>query len=85
METITLTFNTGSPFAASIDAFLKTLPPSVKVRKSVKPKNSKADKDSAKKKRFLSKLTKAGQQAIDLASMPHESYSAEELIASLYD
>ena len=83
METITLTFNTSSPYAASIDAFLKTLPPSVKVRKSVKPKNGKADKGSAKKKRFLAKLTKAGQQALDIAASPHEGYTAEELIASL--
>lgn len=38
METITLTFNPNSPFAANVEAFLKTVPQGVKVSKSVKPK-----------------------------------------------
>ena len=38
METITLTFNPNIPFAANINAFIDTLPPTVKVSKSVKPK-----------------------------------------------
>ena len=38
METITLTFNPNSPFAASMEAFLKTVPQDVKVSKSMKPK-----------------------------------------------
>ena len=33
METITLTFNPNMPYAASIEAFLKTLPEDVKVSK----------------------------------------------------
>ena len=38
METVTFTFNPNSPFAASIEAFLKTVPQDVKVSKSVKPR-----------------------------------------------
>lgn len=38
METITLTFNPNIPFAANINAFIDTLPPTVKVSKSVRPK-----------------------------------------------
>ncbi len=38
METVTLTFNPDIPFAANIDAFLKTVPSEVKVSKSIKPK-----------------------------------------------
>ncbi len=38
METVTLTFNPNIPFAADIDAFLKTVPSEVKVSKSMKPK-----------------------------------------------
>ena len=38
METVTLTFNPNIPFAANIDAFLKTVPSEVKVSKSMKPK-----------------------------------------------
>lgn len=38
METVTLTFNPNIPFAANIDAFLKTVPSDVKVSKSMKPK-----------------------------------------------
>ncbi|MBR7022863.1 MAG: hypothetical protein IKI09_05255 [Bacteroidales bacterium] len=38
METVTLTFNPDIPFAANIDAFLKTVPSEVKVSKSMKPK-----------------------------------------------
>lgn len=38
METVTLTFSPNSPFAASVEAFLKTVPTGVKVSKSVKPK-----------------------------------------------
>ena len=37
METVTLTFNPDIPFAANIDAFLKTVPSEVKVSKSMKP------------------------------------------------
>ena len=37
METITLTFNPAMPYAASIAAFVKTLPQGVKVSKGVKP------------------------------------------------
>ncbi len=38
METVTLTFDSKSPFAANLNAFLKTVPSGVKVSKSVKPK-----------------------------------------------
>ena len=38
METITLTFNPQSPFAARVEAFLKTVPQGVKVSKSLKAK-----------------------------------------------
>lgn len=38
METVTITFSPNIPFAARIDAFLKTVPPGVKVSKSVKPR-----------------------------------------------
>lgn len=38
METITITFTPGIPFAAKIEALLKTAPEGVKVSKSVKPK-----------------------------------------------
>ena len=78
METVTLTFNPDIPFAANIDAFLSTLPPSVKVTKHVKPK-------ATKKERFLAKLTKAGQQALDIAQQNPEGYTEDELIASIFD
>lgn len=38
METITLTFNPNIPFAANINAFIETLPPTVKVSKNLKAK-----------------------------------------------
>ena len=38
METVTLTFDSKSPFAADLNAFLKTVPADVKVSKSIKPK-----------------------------------------------
>ena len=38
METVTLTLTPDIPFAANIDAFLKTVPSEVKVSKSMKPK-----------------------------------------------
>lgn len=81
METITLTFSTNSPFAASMEAFLKTVPADVKVSKRTKP----ARKRLTKKERFLAKLTKAGQQALEMSKKPHKSYTAEELMESLYD
>ena len=48
METITLTFNPDIPFAANIKAFIDTLPPTVKVSKSIKP---------ARKRRSSSQIT----------------------------
>lgn len=86
METVTLTFNPDIPFAANIDAFLKTVPSEVKVSKRIKPQNGKATKKAmTKKERFLAKLTEAGQQALDIAAKNPKGYTAEELIASLYD
>ncbi len=79
METITLTFSTSNPFAANIDAFLKTVPSSVKVSKRMKTQDEKV----AKKERFLAKLTKAGQQGLDIAAKNPKGYTAEELIALL--
>lgn len=38
METVTLTFNSNSPFAANLNAFLKTVPSDVIVSKSLKTK-----------------------------------------------
>ena len=38
METVTLTFRTGSPFAASLAAFLKTAPSDVEVSQDAKPR-----------------------------------------------
>ena len=38
METVTFTFDSNSPFAANLNAFLKTVPSDVKVCKSIKPK-----------------------------------------------
>ena len=38
METVTLTFDSKSPFAANLNAFLKTVPSDVKISKSIKPK-----------------------------------------------
>ena len=38
METVTLTFDSKSPFAANLNAFLKTVPADVKISKSMKPK-----------------------------------------------
>lgn len=82
METITLTFNPNSPFAASVEAFLKTVPQGVKVSKEVKP----ARKRRTRKERFLASITKAARQAEELASKPHKSYNtSEELIASVFD
>ena len=82
METITITFNPNSRFAASIEAFLKTVPQGVKVSKSVKP----ARKRLTKKERVLAKITKGMQQAIDMAKKPHKTYdSVDELIDSIFD
>ncbi|MBQ6771292.1 MAG: hypothetical protein IJP44_10000 [Bacteroidales bacterium] len=82
METITITFNPNSPFATSVEAFLKTVPHGVKVSKEMKP----ARKRRTRKERFLASLTKAAKQAEELASKPHKSYStSEELIASIFD
>ena len=39
METVTLTFSTSSPFAASLEAFLKTVPADVKVSKRMKARS----------------------------------------------
>ena len=38
METITLTFNPNTPYAAKINAFIDNLPKAVKVSKTVKPR-----------------------------------------------
>lgn len=81
METVTLTFSPNIPFAARIDAFLKTVPPGVKVSKIVKPRR----KRKTEKERFLAELTKAGQQALDIAKKNPEGYTADELIASIFD
>lgn len=81
METVTLTFNPNSPFAASVEAFLKTVPQGVKVSKSVKS----VRKRKTKKERFLDNLVKAAKQAEELASKPHESYNEDELLASIFD
>ena len=81
METITLTFNPDSPFAASVEAFLKTVPEGVKVSKSIKPLR----KRKTEKERFLDSLVKAAKQAEELASKPHKSYTEDELIAALFD
>lgn len=82
METVTITFSPNSPFAANVEAFLKTVPRDVKVSKSMKPVRRRL----TKKERFLSRLVKAAKQAEELASKPHESYStSEELIASIFD
>ena len=81
METVTLTFNPDSPFAASVESFLKTVPQGVKVTKSVKP----ARKRMTKKERFLAELKKAARQAEELAKKPHKTYTADELIDSIFD
>lgn len=82
METITLTFNPNSPFAANVEAFLKTVPRGVKVSKSVKP----ARKRRTEKERILANITKGMQQALDMAKKPHKTYeSVDELIASIFD
>lgn len=82
METITLTFNPNSPFAASVEAFLKTVPHGVKVSKEMKP----ARKRRTRKERILASITKGMQQAIDLSKKPHKTYStSEELIAAIFD
>lgn len=38
METVTITFSPNSPFAANVEAFLKTVPKGVKVSKSLNAK-----------------------------------------------
>ena len=81
METITLTFNPAMPYAASIEAFVKSLPQGVKVSKEVKPRR----KTKTKKERFLANLAKAARQAEDIASKPHKAYTSEELIAAIFD
>ena len=81
METVTLTFSPDSPFAASVEAFLKTVPQDVKVSKSMKP----AHKRRTQKERVLANITKGMQQALDMAKKPQEGYTADELIASIFD
>lgn len=81
METVTLTFNPASPFAASMEAFLKTVPRGVKVSKSVKP----VRKRKTEKECILANITKGMQQALDMAKKPHKTYTAEELIDSIFD
>ena len=81
METITLTFNPNMPYAASIEAFLKTLPEDVKVSKRIKP----ANKRTTEKERIMANITKGMQQAVDMSQKPHKTYTADELIASIFD
>lgn len=84
METITITFNPNSQFAASINAFLKTVPQGVKVSKSVKPMKP-VRKRKTEKERILANITKGMKQALDMAKKPHKTYTAEELIDSIFD
>ena len=81
METITITFNPNSQFAASVEAFLKTVPRGVKVSKSVKPSR----KHLTEKDRIIANITKGMQQALDMAKKPHKTYTADELVASIFD
>ena len=77
METVTLTFDPNSPFAARFNAFLETVPQGVKV--------SKRSKAEARKKRFIGSIAKAGRQALDIAAKSPEGYTADELLASIFD
>ena len=79
METITLTFNSNSPFAANLEAFLKTIPQDVKVSKSVKP----ARKRITKKERFLDELKEAGREAKQLAKKHTATRTLDDIIAEL--
>ena len=69
------------PYAASIEAFLSTLPEDVKVSKRIKP----ANKRTTEKERIMANITKGMQQAVDMSQKPHKTYTADELIASIFD
>lgn len=74
METVTLTFNPNSPFASSMEAFLKTVPKDVKVTKNVKAKAKLTSKEE-----LLAEIAKGAEEARRMAKRPHKTYSAEEI------
>ena len=79
METVTLTFSPSSPFAACMEAFLKTVPADVKVSKRTKP----ARKQLTKKERLLVEIAKGAEEARRMASKPHKTYTAEEIAEAI--
>lgn len=74
-----MTFNPNSPFAANVEAFLKTVPQDVKVSKIVKP----ARKRITKKERFLDELKEAGREAKQLACKRTATRTLDDIIAEL--
>jgi len=82
METVTLTYNPNSSFAIALLNLIKASGEVTVVE--TKPAKT-TRKKPTKKERFLTKLTKAGQQAIDIAKKDPEGLTEDELIASIFD